>query len=105
METKLDRIQVGHKEAEVEIAIEVNEAHLGVVEDHLDEVACKAEEVQLKAKGVIEALVERELKMWWMTAKLKTMIEFLVTMDHWDMVATFQVDLFDWTPEELDRAN
>ena len=63
MEMKLDRIQVGHKGAEVEIAIEVNEAPQGVVEDHLDEGACEAEEVQLKAKGVIEALVERELKM------------------------------------------
>ena len=63
METKLDRIQVGHKGAEVEIAIEANEAHRGKVEGHLDEVACEAEKVQLKAKGVIEALVERELKM------------------------------------------
>ena len=43
MEMKLDRIQVGHKGAEVEIALEVNEAHLGVVEDHLDEVACEVE--------------------------------------------------------------
>ena len=63
MDMRLDKIQVELREAEVEIAIEVNEVSLEVVGERLDEVVYEADALQPKVGGVTEATVKNELKM------------------------------------------
>ena len=99
MGMRLVKIQVGLREAEAEIATEVNEVSLEVVGERLDEVVYEADALQHKVGGVTGATVKNELKMWWMKVTSKMMIEYQVIMDHWDTVVTFRVDRFEWIPE------
>ena len=63
MGMRLDKVQVELREAEVEIATEVNEVSLEVVGERLDEVVYEADGLQHKVGGVTEAIVKNELKM------------------------------------------
>ena len=63
MGMRVDKIQVELREAEVEIATEVNEVSLEVVGERLDEVVYEADVLQHKVGGVTEATVKNELKM------------------------------------------
>ena len=63
MGMRLDKVQVELREAEVEIATEVNEVSLEVVGERLDEVVYEADVLQHKVGGVTEETVKNELKM------------------------------------------
>ena len=63
MGMRLDKVQVELREAEVEIATEVNEVSLEVVGERLDEVVYEADVLQHKVGGVTGATVKNELKM------------------------------------------
>ena len=63
MGMRVDKIQVELREAEVEIATEVNEVSLEVVGEHLDKVVYEVDALQHKVGRVTGATVKNELKM------------------------------------------